>query len=112
MPKSNKTVKCKLLNLGDQKELEKIKESYPDNITIPVVTKRLEKQIIEIDGNDNRGEIVKFVPQMPISDSKHIRNYLSECEPKLDLDRTIIAPSGKKVTVTVAFGAEFFRPFF
>jgi hypothetical protein len=112
LPKSNKTVKCKLLNLGDQKELEKIKESYPDNITIPVVTKRLEKQIIEIDGNDNRGEIVKFVPQMPISDSKHIRNYLSECEPKLDLDRTIIAPSGEKVTVTVAFGAEFFRPFF
>jgi hypothetical protein len=49
---------------------------------------------------------------MPISDSKHIRNYLSECEPKLDLDRTIIAPSGEKVTVTVAFGAEFFRPFF
>ena len=112
LPKSNKTVKCKLLNLGDQKELEKIKEGYPDNITIPVVTKRLEKQIIEIDGNDNRGEIVKFVPQMPISDSKHIRNYLSECEPKLDLDRTIIAPSGEKVTVTVAFGAEFFRPFF
>ena len=112
LPKSNKTVRCKLLNLGEQKELEKIKDSYPDNVTIPTVTKRLEKQIVEIDGNSERGEIVKFIPQMPISDSKLIRSYLSDCEPKLDLDRTIIAPSGEKVTVTVSFGAEFFRPFF
>ena len=98
--------------MGEQKELEKIKDSYPDNVTIPTVTKRLEKQIVEIDGNSERGEIVKFIPQMPISDSKLIRSYLSDCEPKLDLDRTIIAPSGEKVTVTVSFGAEFFRPFF
>lgn len=112
LPKSNKTVRCKLLNLGDQKELDRIKESYPDSVTIPVVTKRLEKQIVELDGSIERGEIVKFVSQMPIADSKYIRNYLNECEPKLDLDRTVIAPSGEKVTVTVAFGAEFFRPFF
>ena len=49
---------------------------------------------------------------MPIADSKHVRNFLSECEPKLDLDRVITAPSGERVTVSVAFGAEFFRPFF
>jgi hypothetical protein len=49
---------------------------------------------------------------MPIADSKFIRNTLSKCEPKLDLERTIIAPSGEKVTIEVAFGAEFFRPFF
>jgi hypothetical protein len=112
LPKSNKTIKCKLLNLGEQKDLDKIKDTYPDNITIPIVTKKLEKQIVEIDGNRDRNEIVKFIPQMPIADSKFIRNFLSECEPKLDLDKTIIAPSGEKVTVTVAFGAEFFRPFF
>jgi hypothetical protein len=112
LPKSNKTIKCKLLNLGEQKDLDKVKDTYPDNITIPIVTKKLEKQIVEIDGNRDRNEIVKFIPQMPIADSKFIRNFLSECEPKLDLDKTIIAPSGEKVTVTVAFGAEFFRPFF
>jgi hypothetical protein len=112
LPKSNKTVKCKLLNLGDQKELERIRDTYPDGITIPIVTKRLEKQIIELDGKTDRTEIVKFIQQMPISDSKYIRNFLTDCEPKLDLDRNITAPSGEKVTVTVSFGAEFFRPFF
>ena len=112
LPKGGQEVKCKLLNLGDQKELDKLKDSYPPNFTIPIVTKKLEKQIVEIDGNADRQHIVKTVQQMPISDSKFIRNYLSECEPKLDLDRIVTAPSGEKVTVSVAFGAEFFRPFF
>lgn len=112
IPKSNKTIKCKLLSLGEQRDLEKIKESYPDNITIPIVTKKLERQIVEIDGSRDRNEIVKFIPQMPISDSKYIRNFLADCEPKLDLEKIITAPSGEKVTVNVAFGAEFFRPFF
>ena len=112
LPKSDREVKCKLLTLGDQRELDKLKDSYPANFTIPIITKRLEKQIIELDGDIDRQNIVKFVQQMPIADSKFIRNYLAECEPKLDLDRTITAPSGEKVTISVAFGAEFFRPFF
>ena len=112
LPKGGQEVKCRLLTLGDQKELDKLKDSYPPNFTIPIVTKRLEKQIVEIDGNPDRQNIVTLVQQMPIADSKHIRNYLNECEPKLDLDRFVTAPSGEKVTVSVAFGAEFFRPFF
>lgn len=112
LPKSGSVVKCRILNLGDQKELDKIKDMYPPNMTVPVITKRLEKQIIELDGKKDREEIVKFVSQMPIADSKHIRNMMLKCEPKLDLTRTIMAPSGEKVTIDVAFGAEFFRPFF
>ena len=49
---------------------------------------------------------------LPIMDSKFLRNTLRECEPKLDLERTVIAPSGEKVTFNVTFGVEFFRPFF
>lgn len=112
LPKSERTVKCKLTNLGDQREIDKIKDSYPPGITVPIVTKKLEKSIVELDGNSDRQNIVKFVQQLPISDSKHIRKFMLDCEPKLDLDRLITAPSGEKVTVSVAFGAEFFRPFF
>jgi hypothetical protein len=112
LPKSSSTVKCKLLNLGDQRELEKLKDSYPSNIVVPSVTKKLERTIVELDGSKDRQKIVTFIQQMPIADSKYIRNFLLDCEPKLDLDKTITAPSGEKVTVSVAFGAEFFRPFF
>jgi hypothetical protein len=49
---------------------------------------------------------------MPIMDSKFIKNFLDTNEPKIELKRTITAPSGSKVDVEIAFGAEFFRVFF
>ena len=49
---------------------------------------------------------------MPIADSKYIRRFMVENEPRLDLSRETIAPSGEKVTIDVSFGVEFFRPFF
>jgi hypothetical protein len=49
---------------------------------------------------------------MPILDSKYIRNFMDENEPKLDMKRVVTAPSGEKLTVNVGFGVDFFRPFF
>jgi hypothetical protein len=49
---------------------------------------------------------------MPIQDSKHLRNFIRASDPKLDLIKTISAPSGEKVIVEITFGVEFFRPFF
>jgi hypothetical protein len=76
------------------------------------VTRRLEKHIVSIDGDTNRENIATFVNTLPIMDSKFIRNTMSDCEPRLDLNRTVMAPSGEKVNVRITFGAEFFRPFF
>ena len=69
-------------------------------------------QIIEINGVEDRSEISKFIDQMPIADSKYIRKFMDDNEPRLDLTRTVIAPSGEKLTVNVGFGVDFFRPFF
>jgi hypothetical protein len=112
LPRTNKTLKLKLLTLSDDKEIEKISESYPQGMVAPVVTKKLEKHIVEMDGDSDKGKIATFIPQMPIGDSKELQKFILECEPKLDLKRTITTPSGEKVTVNVAFGVEFFRPFF
>lgn len=43
-----------------------------------------------------------------MADSKFIKKFLEENEPKLDLSRIVIAPSGEKLTVNVGFGVEFF----
>lgn len=112
LPKSLKEVKCKLLTVGESNELEKIAQSYPKGMIAPIITKRLEKQVISIEGEKNKESISKFINQMPIADSKNLRRFLRECEPQIDLERTVTAPSGEKVTFEVAFGAEFFRPFF
>jgi hypothetical protein len=53
-----------------------------------------------------------FVDQLPIMDSKYIRNFMRDNQPSLDLTRTAIAPSGELVSFEIAFGVEFFRPFF
>ena len=112
LPKSGNEVKVKLLTLGDQINLRKIRDSYPQGMVAPVVTKRLEKHIVEIDGDRDKGKIASFILQMPIFDSKELKKYIGICEPKLNLNRTIIAPSGEKVAVNMSLGAEFFRPFF
>lgn len=112
LPKSQSSVKVKPLTYGDILEINKLVDSYPQGRTAPKVTWRLNKQIIEVDGSTDRLEISKFIEQMPIMDSKYIRQYLNDNEPRLDMRKTIIAPSGEKLIVNVGFGAEFFRPFF
>jgi hypothetical protein len=112
LPKTGSVVKCKLLTVGEIEELNKLNEQYPPGMVAPVVTNKLERQIVSVDGNEDREQIAKFVMSLPISDSKLIKNTLIDSEPKMDLNREVIAPSGEKVNVRVTFGAEFFRPFF
>ena len=112
LPKSKRKVKLRLLTLGDTREIDKMQEQYPQGMVAPTVTRRLEKQIVSLDGDTNKESISKFVSQMPIMDSKEIRKFIKQCEPQLDLTKHVIAPSGEKVTFDVTFGAEFFRPFF
>jgi hypothetical protein len=112
LPKSGHQVKLRPLSYGESTDLERMEEEYPSNMIAPKVTWRLAKQIVELNGSSDKGEIAKFIEQMPIMDSKFITNFLKTNEPRIDLSREVTAPSGKKVTVRIAFGAEFFRPFF
>ena len=112
LPKSQTTVKLKPMTYGEILEIQRMSETYPEGRTAPKVTWRLNKQIVEVNGITDRGEIVKFIDQMPIADSKYIRKFLDDNEPKLDLKKTVVAPSGEKLTVNVGFGVDFFRPFF
>jgi hypothetical protein len=112
LPKSQSTIKLKPLSYGEIMDISKMAESYPQGRVVPRVTWRMQKEIIEVDGSTDKATIAKFVESMPISDSKFIRNFMNENEPRLDMTKTIIAPSGEKLTVNVGFGADFFRPFF
>jgi hypothetical protein len=112
LPKSQTTIKVKPLSYGEIMEIERQVDAYPQGRTAPKVTWRLAKQIVEMNGSTDKGEIIKFIDQMPIADSKFIKKFLDENEPKLDMKKTVTTPSGEKLTVKVGFGADFFRPFF
>ena len=112
LPKSQSTIKLKPLSYGEIIEIGKLAETYPQGRVVPKVTWRMQKEIIEVDGSTDKSLIAKFVESMPISDSKFIRKFMNENEPRLDMTKTIIAPSGEKLTVNVGFGVDFFLPFF
>jgi hypothetical protein len=112
LPKSGATVKLRPLTYGEILEIQKMVDTYPQGRIVPKITWRLQKEIIEINGSTDKGEIAKFVEQMPILDSKHLRKFMDDNEPKLDMKRVLLAPSGEKLTANVGFGVEFFRPFF
>ena len=112
LPKSQSTIKVKPLNYGEIIEITKLSDSYPQGRIVPKITWRLQREIVEIDGSSDKELISKFIESMPISDSKFIRNFMNENEPRLDMTKTILAPSGERLTVNVGFGVDFFRPFF
>jgi hypothetical protein len=112
LPKSGASIKLKPLTYGESIDLERMAEEYPSNMVAPKVTWRLMKQLVEVNGSNSKEEISKFIENMPIMDSKYITNFLKTNEPRIELGREVTAPSGKKVNVRIAFGAEFFRPFF
>jgi hypothetical protein len=87
-------------------------QMYPQGRVVPKITWRMQKEIVEVDGSTDKAVIAKFIEAMPIADSKYVRKFMNENEPRLDMNRMLIAPSGEKLTVNVGFGADFFRPFF
>jgi hypothetical protein len=112
LPKSGSLVELRPLTYKEQQEISKQSESYPAGRVAPKVTWRLQKQIVSVNGDNSPQTIVKFIESLPIMDSKYIRNFLEENEPRIDLSRTVTAPSGEKVDVNITFGVEFFRVFF
>ena len=112
LPKSQSTIKIRPLNYGEIMEIARLSETYPQGRTVPKVTWRMQKEIVEVDGSTDKAVIGKFIESLPIADSKFIRNFMNLNEPRLDMTRMLIAPSGEKLTVNVGFGADFFRPFF
>lgn len=112
LPKTGTMVDIRPLTYKEQIDLNKQAESYPAGRVAPKVTWKLMKQIVSVNGDTELGTISKFVESLPIMDSKYIRNFLDANEPRVDLQRSVIAPSGEKVDVNITFGVEFFRVFF
>jgi hypothetical protein len=112
LPKTGYSIKLKPLTYGDTMEINNYEKTYPQGRVAPKVTWRLMRQIVELNGTKDKGEINKVIEQMPIMDSKYIKKFLDDNVPKLDLTRTISAPSGEKLVINVGFGVDFFRPFF
>ena len=112
LPRTQATVKLKPMSYGEIKNMNDTLENYPQGRIPPKRTLRLQKEIVEVNGKTDLLSVSSFVESLPISDSKLIKTFMLENEPRLDMNKQITTPSGEKLTVNVGFGVDFFRPFF
>ena len=112
LPKSKFKAKIKPLSYTEILELEELDKKYPKGHVAPKETTRLSKMIAELNGSTDKALIFQEIENLPLVDSKYIKNFIQENEPRIDLNRSVIAPSGSKVDFRINFGVEFFRPFF
>ena len=113
MPKSKAKVKFKMLTVGDEREIIQKNEKRTKLTKSPIanlLTSRLEKQIVEINGNRDPNYISKYVQVIPAYDSLKFRQYVDEIEPGIDMMVDVEAPSGEPFQASVPLGINFFWP--
>lgn len=112
-PVSGKHCKFKLLTVGDVEDIEK-QEDYEINVLkkeyADVLTYRLEKQIIEIDGNRDVNFIRDAISVLRVGDSRAFRKYINQIESGIDMNITIEVPGGEPFKSFLPIGFGFFWP--
>lgn len=76
-----------------------------------LVTSRMTRMIVAIDGERDRNRIATIVPNLPAYDSRSFRQFVEEHEPGLEMLGMFTCPHcGESAEVDVPFGASFFWP--
>jgi hypothetical protein len=112
MPLSKANVRFKLLNCGDIDEIDKMLESDKENnlLVNNVNTYKLEKMIVEVNGDTNKVMIRDFVNYMRISDSKAFNTYVDSIDAGVDLNIEVGTPGGGSVKTFLPLNVRFFWP--
>ena len=89
LPYCKKTVTCKLLTSGDEKQIEnetKMLQKIKTGSTSDVTT-RLRYTIVAVNGNSDKAEVKKFVEnELTSKDSFELRKLIKERTPDIDLN--------------------------
>lgn len=76
-----------------------------------LVTSRLEKSIVSVNGIEDRNKIAHFVRRMPASDSRALRQFMELHEPGIDMRvMTECKYCGEAQLVNMPIGVKFFWP--
>ena len=112
MPISKANIRFKLLTCGDIDDIEKMVQKDTEN-NIPVNntnTYKLEKMIVEVNGETNKMMIRDFVNYMRIGDSKAFNQFVESIDTGIDLDIEVGTPGGGSVKTFLPLNIRFFWP--
>tara|TARA_R110001592_G_scaffold19593_1_gene80149 strand:- start:2972 stop:3730 length:759 start_codon:yes stop_codon:yes gene_type:complete len=111
--RTKKKIKFRLLTTRDEEDLIKGEERrakiYKGDVS-NLLTSRLSKQIVEVEGTTDKSYIQQFVQYMPAGDSLELRKYMDDIEPGIDLRVDVEAPSGAGFRSLVPITVRFFWP--
>jgi hypothetical protein len=113
LPRSKKKIKFVMLTVGMERDVLQKSEKRAKLTKSPItnlLTSRLERQVVEVDGNRDPNYIAKFIQIMPAYDSLQFRQYVDEIEPGIDMGVVVEGPSGEPFRTTVPIGLNFFWP--
>ena len=114
LPLSKAVVRFKLLNMGEIDELVKLAQFLKEKNDLVNTDAKLilENQIVEINGNRDKGFISDFIDNMRLMDSKKLKEYINSIECGVDTNVTFRTPGGGSVTRFLPFTIKFFWPDF
>lgn len=111
--KNGTVVKFKMLTIGQLRMLEGSAEA---NAKISggrynLLTEKMRKQIVSVNGNTDDVFITNFVERMKIMDARELRKHFNEVEAGLDLNYEFTCPkTATKFSASVSIGSDFFYP--
>ncbi len=113
LPNSEREVVFKLLNGGDEKEIDseiKAKQKISKEQSSELTT-RLKIMILSVDGKSEKSHINNFVDNEFLSrDSLAFRQYLSSITPDVNMTTKVVDSTGKESEVTIPVTLRFFWP--
>jgi rRNA maturation protein Nop10 len=115
LPITKKVVNFKFMTGHDDLEISttasRRKKMMPGMQIDNVITSRLSKQIVSVNGTSDQNKINMFVNNMPAQDSRKLRAYIGENEPGIDMKSWMKCPHcGTESEVALPLGAGFFWP--
>jgi hypothetical protein len=113
LPVSKKTVTFKFLSGKEEEEILSDTETRKKKgfLNSNLVTGRLLRSIVAIDGNENKSLVSRFVQYMPARDSLVLREYINKHEPGVDMKIDFKCSNCDHFEeVTLPMGASFFWP--
>ena len=115
LPKSNRSVKFRLLTGKDEEEIDVVDKQIMERNKNDVSTKttlRLERSIMEIDGEKDKIKISNILKALPIMDIRKLNKYMSDIEPGVDFKTTARTQGGESVTCFLRINKNLFWPDF
>tara|TARA_R100000908_G_C3753694_1_gene148039 strand:+ start:791 stop:1531 length:741 start_codon:yes stop_codon:yes gene_type:complete len=112
LPVSKVRTEVRLLDGKDEQYLTRLNNSKKDNnLPETPLTDRLKIIIASINGSTIRGDIEKFVDQMPVLDSRYLRGMYSKVVPNIDLTQEFTCTNcNHRAPMEVPLTVDFFWP--